>query len=60
MLLGSGLEYRNEDGNQRSGAEQTDRRTDQAVLLRRGTNSLSIAYNAGLADRNLELGRADL
>ncbi len=36
MLLGSGLEYRNEEGNQRGGAEQTDRRTDQAVLLKRG------------------------
>jgi hypothetical protein len=36
MLLGSGLEYRNEKGNQRSGAEQTSRRTDQAVLLSGG------------------------
>jgi hypothetical protein len=36
MLLGSGLEYRNENGNQRSGAEQTSGRTDQAVLLKRG------------------------
>jgi hypothetical protein len=36
MLLSGGLEYRNEKSNQRSGAEQTSGRTDQAVLLNGG------------------------